>query len=60
MQVNKSEARIERQRDARRENERPIGCEGVGRAMSPADSPTLDLEIRSKLVRRTFANILVP
>ena len=52
MLVNKSEARIERQRDARRENERPIGCEGVREGSHP--KARLKISTQHKLCQEIF------
>ena len=60
MHQNRSEARIERQRDARRENERPIGCEGVREGEEPCRQPDTGLRNKEQLVRRTLRTFLFP
>ena len=54
MPVNKSEARIERQRDARRENERPIGCEGVREGEEPCRQPDTGLRNKEQISATHF------
>ena len=54
MHQNRSEARIERQRDARRENERPIGCEGVREGEEPCRQPDTGLRNKEQISATHF------